>query len=371
MHNSEAKRSATMGGKRKRQAQDVPVSAPAPKKHQKAPKASKTASSALPTEPITFLEDPKGEDLRHEVHLYEQLSSEDPTVRLHAADAVVMGLFGGEGVSEGILRRHLERRLIRGLASGRKGARLGFSIVLTEILGQLFGSQQASGKRYTGLTFAKVLEMLKAKTKPEGDLSGQEEKDHAFGLLFGLQCFVRAKVLFGDGEQRWEHIFDSLLQLAKKKPWMREECGWIIVEALQQMQQPQAEATLAKLQESGLAASPEGVGIWLVARRRFPDMKFPSKPWGQSGNPLEHLKELAKALKESSSPEVKDKKDKKEQIQQSGNWNAQLHFVWNIVLDQFIEGAKDGNEEISNEFENFWKVAVDGENLYSTTNHAD
>jgi hypothetical protein len=263
---------------------------------------------------------------------------------------------GGDGVEEPTLQRHLEKQF-RGLASGRKCARLGFSVVLTEVLAQLFGSKDLASEKYTSLAFDKVVAILVAKTKPDGDLSGQEEKDHFLGLLFGLQSFVRAKILFSENE-RWRTILEKLLDLAKKKPWIREECGWVVVEALGQMNQSQAEDTLERVQNAGLAQSPEGVGIWLTARYRFPGMKFPSKPWGQSGNPLEHLKSLAKALKESSSNEDGEKT---QQAKQTGNWNAQLHWVWNVVLSNYDAAVKMKTHGIKLEFENFWKVAVDGE----------
>ena len=356
-----------MGSKRKRAAHDASSGAPAPKKQQKnvekLPSKSSSKPSTLPTplDNSPFVDNPTREDLKREVQLYDLLSSEDSSERLNAANAIVSGLLGGDGVEESTLQRHLERRLFRGLASGRKGARLGFSVVLTEILEQLLGEKDLATEKYTGLTFDKVLGFLIAKTKPDGDLSGQEGKDHFLGLLFGLQSFVRAKVLFGQ-ESRWGTILGKLLELAKKKPWIREECGWVIVEALTQMNQSQAEQTLEMLHDAGLALSPEGVGIWLTAKNRFPDMKFPTKPWGQSGNPLEHLKPLAKALKESSND---DDSDKTKQAKQTGNWNPQLHFVWKVVLAQYATAAKEKKHGIKTEFENFWKVAVDGQNSRS------
>jgi DNA polymerase phi len=347
-----------MGSKRKRAPQDASAGTPNPKKQQKVVEKSSSKSATLPSPLDTspFLDNPKGADLKREVQLYDLLSSEDSSERLNAANSIVSGLLGGEGVEESTLQRHLERRLFRGLASGRKGARLGFSVVLTEILAQLLGTKDLAAKKYTDLTFDKVLGFLITKTKPDGDLSGQEEKDHFLGLLFGLQSFVRAKVLFGD-ETRWNVVLEKLLELAKKKPWIREECGWVIVEALAQMHQTQAEHTLELLHDAGLALSPEGVGIWLTAKSRFPDMKFPTKPWGQSGNPLEHLKSLAKALKESSN---EDGSEKTQQAKQTGNWNPQLHFVWKVILAQYAAAAKDKKHGIKSEFENFWKVAVDG-----------
>ncbi len=351
-----------MGSKRKRSVQEPSAAASAPKKQQKSTHKSTVKPPTLPTPLDTspFLNDAKGADKQREVHLYDLLSSEDVSERFNAANAIVSGLLGADGVAEPTIQRHLERKLFRGLASGRKGARLGFSVVLTEVLGQLFGTKNLAAEKYTGLTFEKVLDILVAKTEPHGDLSGQEEKDHHLGLLFGLQSFVRAKILFG-GNNWWNEILSKLLKLSKKKPWIREECGWVIVEALSQMDQKQAEQTLNELYEAGLALSSEGVGIWLTARNRFPNMKFPTKPWGQSGNPLEHLKSLAKALKESSSND--DGASKTQQAKQTGTWNPQLHFVWNIVLSEYAAALKSKKDGIKSEFDNFWKITVDGQLL--------
>lgn len=347
--------------KRNTQEQENANSIPLDSKKQK---ISRKGPAVAPIQPqldaSPFVDNPRGDELKREVNLYNTLSSENEEERLNAAAAIISGLLEEDGVDESTLQRHLERRLFRGLASGRKGARIGYALVLAEILGQLFGPKDLVTKKYTGLGFDTVLGFLVAKTKPDGDLSGQEEKDHSLGLLFGLQSFVRAKILFGDDDERWNIILHKLIKLSEKKPWIREECGWVIAEALGQMSQKQAEGTLNVLLEAGLALSPEGVGIWLMARSQFPDMKFPSKPWGQSGNPLEHLKSLGKALKESSSG---DDAAKTQQAKQTGNWNPKLHFVWNVILGHYITAIKDKTEGIRLEFENFWKVAVDGKSI--------
>jgi DNA polymerase phi len=347
-----------MGSKRKRAAQEATAVPIASKKKQKTGQAKSIETTADPTplDSSPFVNNPKGDELKREVRLYEILSSDNQDERLSASFAIVSGLLDGEGVEESTLQRHLERRLFRGLASGRKGARLGYAMVVAEILRQLFGAKGLGYTKYTGLTFDKVLGFLVAKTKPDGDLSGQEEKDHYLGLLFGLESFVKAGVLFENNE-RWYIVLEKLLKLGEKKPWIREECGWVIAEALKQMQQSQAEYTLEQLLEAGLALTPEGVAIWLMARAQFPDMRFPSKPWGQSGNPLEHLKSLGKALKESSSP---SDDQKTQQTKQTGNWNPKLHFVWNVLLTHYIAALKIKTDGVELEFENFWKVSVDG-----------
>ncbi|CZT47188.1 related to DNA polymerase V [Rhynchosporium secalis] len=354
-----------MGQKRKRAARDGPQVEQAPNKQQKTDEQVEKRTAEPTVAPTSidsplFLYDPQGADRKREAGLYELLSSEDIEDRLSAANTILAGLLGGEGVEESILEWHLERKLFRALATSRKAARLGRSIVLAEIIRQLYGEKNLSESKYPGLTFEKVLSILIAKTKPDGDLSGQEEKEHVLGLLFGLESFVGSKTLFGE-DNKWNTVLQKFLELAQKKPWTREQCGWIIVSALPQMNQTQAEYTLEQIQIAGLASSPEGVGIWITARNLFPDMKFPSKPWGSSGNPLDHFKTLAKALKESSSDEGADKS---QQAKQTGNWNAKLHFVWSFVLAQYAAGVKSKLDGIRSEFENFWKVTVD-DNLFS------
>jgi len=354
-----------MGSKRKRSAQEAPALQPPAKKQQKP--SQKPAPKPLELDCSPFVDNPKGPELKREVELYEILGSEDDRSYLVAANAIVSGLLGDGGVEESTLQRHLERRLFRGLASGRNAARRGYGTVLAEIISQLFGDKGLARTKYAGLTYEKVMGFLLAKTKPDGDLSGQEVKDHFFGLLFGLKAFVRANVLFED-EKRWFAVLDQLVELENKKPWIREQVGLVIVEALAQMSHEQVEETLNRVYNAGLAITPEGVAIWLVAKARFPDYRGPPKPWGLSGNPLDRLQSLAKALKESYTSD--------EGVKQPGNWNQKLNHAWSIVLNQFADAVKNKKHGISSDFENFWKVAVDGQfraihtHNYAISNHS-
>ncbi|RYP91250.1 hypothetical protein DL770_002642 [Monosporascus sp. CRB-9-2] len=300
-----------------------------------------------------FPEKPTLEERKREASIYELLGSADSAERIAAADALVTGLLGGEG-SEGspepVLERHLEKRLFRGLASSRNASRVGFSLVLTEILGQLFGPKNLSASKYPGLTFDKVLSILVERTQASGSAPGQEERDAYFGQLFGLQCFVEAKILFNESS-RWSSVLDLLLKIADKKVWLRSQCAWVIVESLPQMGQEKAEETVQKLADVGLGKTAEGVGIWLKARNCYPGMKFPSKPWK---DPLtaSSLPELARVLKENVKQDTgEDVASTK--IKQS-NWTAQLHFVWDLILASLIEQRKSGNQ-----LKLFWSTVVD------------
>ncbi|KAK4237550.1 DNA polymerase V [Achaetomium macrosporum] len=348
-----------MGNKRKRAAKEAPNdNQPSQKRSRNEPPAANGSSKSKDSKPLDkspFTEHPNVEERKRELVLYERLGSEDVGERIDAADAIISGLLGGEAVPEPVLLRHLEKRLFRGLASGRKASRLGFSLVLTEILGQLFGEKNLASSKYTGLSFENVLGILVEKTQPGGGVSGQEERDHFFGQLFGIECFVRAGILFADKE-RWFSVLDLLVKLSSKKSWLKSQCGYVVVQAVSQMKKNVAESTLERLAEEGFAKTPEGVGIWIAALDRFPDMKVPAQPWR---HPLAtaSLSALPAALKDSGRESSNDENGGKKQKQ--GTWTAQLHFVWDLILAYFVKAGSQSEGDAADQFKQFWNRVVD------------
>ncbi|KAK7425672.1 DNA-directed DNA polymerase [Neonectria magnoliae] len=316
-------------------------------KNDKPSKAPAAKQPGLTLDKSPFVETPLGDERKREAGLYELLGSADANERIEAADCIVSGLLGGEGVPEVVLQRHLDRRLFRGLASGRNASRLGFSLVITELLGQLFGESALAETKYTGLTFQTTLDILAEKTQVIGNIPGQEERDHWFGQLFGIECFVRADILFSDAS-RWNAVLDLLLRLANKKVWLRSQCGWVIVQSIEKMSQKDAKTTLERVADAGLAKTAEGAAIWLVALHRFPSVKV--KPWG---NPLSKkcFGDLAAVLRESFTQDQGDKPQKNKQA----SWTAQLHFVWDIILAHYVKEADAGSDD----FDQFWSRVVD------------
>ncbi|KAK8050433.1 hypothetical protein PG994_012163 [Apiospora phragmitis] len=294
------------------------------------------------------------DERKREAHVYDLLGSLDSAERIAAADAVITGLLASE---ESVLERHLEKRLFRGLASSRNASRVGFSLVLTEILAQLFGPNALSKTKFPGLPFATVLDILLEKTKPNGALPGQEERDLYYGQLFGLQCFIESKVLFGSDDSRWSKVMGLLLDLANKKVWLRSQCVWLIVETLPQMGEARASETIQQLIKIGLGKTAEGVGLWLGATTCYPEMKMPSKPWS---HPLatKSLPELANVLKDN----LKQDDGAKEAViikAKSGSWNAQLHFVWDLILAYFVERVKKSKSNDAGDLKLFWSTVID------------
>ncbi|KAJ4858698.1 DNA polymerase phi domain-containing protein [Trichoderma breve] len=343
-----------MGSKRKRGVKEAPIATPNAQK-----KAKNVASPIVPVvaaakpslEKAPFVETPTIEERKREGLLYEHLGSEDDNDRIEAADCIISGLLGGEGVAEAVLQRHLDRRLFRGLASGRNASRIGFSLVITEILSQLFGDKEPSlAEKYSGLTFDKVLGFLLEKAQIVGNIPGQEERDIFFGQLFGIECFVKSRILFSE-PSRWNTILEELLKLSNKKVWLKSQCGWVLVQALQQMDQAQAKSTLEKLSSAGVAKTPEGVAVWLVALNQFPDLKV--KPW-QHPLARKTLGDLTAILKESFNDSSKDPSSNSRNNQQA-SWTAQLHFVWDLILNHYL---KAGDSEVE-DFAHFWGRVLD------------
>ncbi|OAQ99546.1 hypothetical protein LLEC1_06025 [Akanthomyces lecanii] len=339
-----------MAGKRKRAAKENGVAAVNGHKKAKndANAASKSTTAVFEKRP--FVEHPVGEERRREATLYDLLASEDENQRISAADCIISSLVGNERVPESVLERHLERRLFRGLASGRNAARLGFSLVITELVTQLFGEQALAAAHYPGLTFQKAVRILMDKTHPVGNIPGQEERDHYLGQLFGLECFVSSRVIFSE-PTRWNMVLDLLLKIAHKKVWLRSQCGWVIVQALQQMDQQSAATTLQQIADANMAKTADGVAFWITAMSKYPDIKV--KPWR---HPLasKTLGDLASVLKENFNESSKDAHEKKGNAPKQANWTAQLHFVWDIILAYYAgEGIK------ADEFDQFWQRVVD------------
>lgn len=350
-----------MANKRKRGSKEANTDALPSHKRSKndnlATNGSAKTKLAKPLDKSPFTEHPNVDERKRELELYNRLGSEDVSDRIEAADAIVSGLLGEDCVPEPVLLRHLEKRLFRGLASGRNASRLGFSLVLTELLGQLFGDKDLVSSRYPGLTFDKVLGILLEKTQAGGNVPGQEERDHYFGQLFGLECFVRSGIL--SERTRWLSVLELLLKLSSKKTWLKPQCGYVIVQAIVQIDKELAEVTLEKLSVEGFVKTPEGVGIWIAALDRFPSMMAPSQPWR---HPLTttSLASLPVALKDSGRASSSEEGGGKKQQPNQGSWSARLHFVWDLIFAHYIKLSLKSSDEAAEQFKQFWNRVVDG-----------
>ncbi|KAL9013896.1 MAG: hypothetical protein Q9173_001443 [Seirophora scorigena] len=294
--------------------------------------------------------------------IYDDLANEKEDIRIKAAHALLTRLSSDSHAPHEQFVEALQR-LIRGLCSSRKAARIGFSIALTELLSQRWGQHQED--RAENPNFTELIDTLIKLTEASGRISGQEGRDHQFGRLFGAEAFIKSGILFepGASADAWLRVLDVIYEIAKQKPWLREECGWILFGACQTLKkgdhdQSFIQALLDKLCHCGMAETPEGVAIWLNIRAGLPEIQFPDGIW-RHGNPL-HRKEksrLAEILKEASIGRQSD--ETTPQIAQKGNWTSRIHFAWIVVLDELAGNVASGKKSKNVGFEEFWREAID------------
>lgn len=207
--------------------------------------------------------------------------------------------------------------------------------------------------------------------KPNASIWLQEQRDHYFGRLFGSEAIIKSSILFKPKAffPEWTKLLDLVFDLAQKKPWLREECGWVIYRSVyelsaQKLEAKFVEAALERLSQHELVRTPEGVAIWLAAKDLFPGASFPSKAW-KHDDPLDakERSHLAKVMKDSSSTETGSEGQEKQKS--SGVWNSKLHFAWDAVISRFIDApTKDSSKSKKSSssrlsFADFWTEVVD------------
>ena len=193
----------------------------------------------------------------------------------------------------------------------------------------------------------------------------QEQRDHHFGRLFGAEALIKSGVLFLPITPfaQWTKVLDLLFELAQKKPWLREEVGWVLYRGVydlsaRKMDAKYLEAVIERLCSYDLARTPEGIAVWLAAKDLFPQTSFPQKVW-KHDDPLDpkERNSLSKIMKESSTEESDGQKSSKS----SGVWNSKLHFAWDAVLSRTSDGISKskGSKSSRLSFSDFWTEVVD------------
>ena len=164
-----------------------------------------------------------------------------------------------------------------------------------------------------------------------------------------------------------------MFDLAKKKPWIREECGWIIYRCIYDLSSKKvgplyAEIAVERPCSCDLARTPEGVSIWLAVKDMFPGARFPANQW-KHNDPLDSRErnQLAKVMKDSSVADPENP-EQNSSAKSSGVWNSKLHFAWEALLSRVPEGSKkeksktkDASSRLS--FVHFWTDIVDSKSI--------
>lgn len=156
------------------------------------------------------------------------------------------------------------------------------------------------------------------------------------------------------------------MDLAKRKNWLREECGWILYQAIRSLQADKqdpkySQLIIDKLHSNGLTRTPEGVAVWVAVREVKGHVKLPKGIW-QNENPL-HPKEkasLATILREASKNHA-DQSEADSKASQKGSWTSKLHFSWEIIMKHILDPHPPHHTKEIKEINmvTFWDECVD------------
>lgn len=311
--------------------------------------------------------------------IYDKLADESQEERLLAAHSLLKD-FGLKSANIEQTKQIITR-LFRGLCSSRKAARLGYSVALTECLVEVNVQRGASIEN--GLPASSILDILDNETIPEGTNSGQDERDHYFGRLFGAEAVIKSNVLVKQQALvQWKRLLDLICDIANKKPWLKQECGWILYNCIKSFATSDTSVPddyaldiVEKLTANKLIRTPEGLAIWLEVSANFPDAKLPKHVW-KHRDPLSKgdISLLADVMKDAKARDNSDEDEHKSQGK--AIWSAQLHFAWDVVLARLYSQAADiasstrnGTHQKSDHktinWEKFWSKAVEGKKYLS------
>ena len=162
-----------------------------------------------------------------------------------------------------------------------------------------------------------------------------------------------------------EAVLDTVLELSKKRIWLREECGWILYQLLVKLSnRPYGEAyckvVIEKVDAHGLIKSLEGVLLWITALKLFPKIELPRRVFHQQ-DPLNKKEKttLIRVLKANAVLDTTN--DEQSEASTRSIWSSNLHFAWDILLSTLDD------DDVPNrvQFAEVWTEAVDRKSIRS------
>ena len=155
--------------------------------------------------------------------------------------------------------------------------------------------------------------------------------------------------------------------MAKKKPWLREECGFILfnsVPILKGKDLKYAQLIIDKLQANGISKTSQGLAIWIRIQTEFPSIDFPQGVWHHQ-DPLNRKErsKLAKILMEAPTANSLQSGNESE-ITTKGAWSTKLQFAWDAILAELLDIRPQGPQKNTKsakriEFAEFWEECID------------
>ena len=167
--------------------------------------------------------------------------------------------------------------------------------------------------------------------------------------------------------EAWTTILNIVYDLAKKKPWLRDECGFILFQSIRTLKGKDvkyAQILIDKLLAKGFSKTTQGVAIWIGVQAGFPSIDLPHGVWRHE-DPLnrKETSRLAKILMEAptaTSPEYSLELE----TTAKGAWTTKLQFAWDVILAELMAVQAKGlhkNTRLAKrvKFGDFWKECID------------
>jgi DNA polymerase phi len=160
----------------------------------------------------------------------------------------------------------------------------------------------------------------------------------------------------------WNKLLDHIYGMARDVPWLREECGMVLVEAAKSLKGRQqheecAMEMIGRLSAFKLNSTPEGVAIWLTVQVSYESV-LPEGVWhGKDPLSKKERPRLAKILKESYQGASENGNA---DILKTAAASPNPTFAWNLVLSEILRRDEQGKSE-KLDFPQFWVDIVDSE----------
>lgn len=161
----------------------------------------------------------------------------------------------------------------------------------------------------------------------------------------------------------WNKLLDHIFGMARDVPWLREECGMVLVEAIKSLKAKEkyqncAEEVIARLNSFKLVSTPEGVAVWLTVRTSF-ELALPEGIWhGKDPLSKKERARLAKVLRENFKDESENGST---EATKTAAASPNPSFAWNLVLTEILRrDTEDKSPQTDKlEFPQFWVDIVD------------
>lgn len=167
--------------------------------------------------------------------------------------------------------------------------------------------------------------------------------------------------------EAWTTILNIVYDLAKKKPWLRDECGFILFKSIRTLKGKDlkyAQLLVETLLAKGLSKTAQGVAIWIGVHAEFPTTDLPHGVWRHE-DPLnrKETSRLAKILMEA--PTATSPENSLElETTAKGAWTTKLQFAWDVILAELMAVQPQGPQKNTRfakrvKFSDFWKECID------------